>query len=424
MLEWQVSMRFWLIKLEEDLPIDADFYPYRMTMLADCLIENGHEVVRWASDFNHKRGTPRFNKRSTINIAPSYRIELLHNRLQYRGSHSIKRIFSIYLQSFDLFVKFFRANSLPDAMIVSMPSPVTCVVVAIFCRIRKIPFFIDARDMWPNIIFEELTGLKKIMYSPLYMLMRFELTLSCKLAHGLVGITPPFMTFLLNYANRKKCDHDGQFPIGFRKTTYTFDQVDEVKFWQKHGLKFECNEKIIYFAGTLNKTVLAEAEKVAVAMAQADKLGLKIKLVMCGSGNSENEIKNLFKGLVNVVFPGQVGASRLAFLKSKSSLALLAIEARPDYLNSLSNKFFDYASGGLPIVTNLKGLPRAVLEKYDAGFFYETPIDLFNIFSLLFNCPHQVSVRAENTKRMFSSEFDADKVYSDFVKHLEKSLRP
>ena len=87
------------------------------------------------------------------------------------------------------------------------------------------------------------------------------------------------------------------------------------------------------------------------------------------TGNSQNEVKALFSGMDNVIFPGHVSASHLAFLKARSSIALLAIEARKDYLNSLSNKFFDYASGGLLIVTNLGGVPREVLEKNNAGFF-------------------------------------------------------
>lgn len=415
-------MNFWLVKFEEDLPIDEDCHPYRMSMLADSLLENGHQVVRWASDFNHKLGGPRFNKRHCVEMSPSYRIELLASKVSYGGSHSIKRVLSIYVQSFSLFKNMMRAKSPPDAVIVSMPAPITCFLTAVFCKIKKVPFFIDARDMWPDILLDELTGLKKILVFPGYALMRLELILACRWAHGLIGITEPFRDYLLRHAGRKAGRTDASFPIGFREADFTHDDAEEAEFWSSRGVSFQPDERIVYFAGTLNKTVLAEAPKVAAAMREIEQRGRPLRLVMCGRGNSEAGIRALFAGLGNVVFPGHVGSSHLAFLKSKSSIALLAIEARKDFLSSLSNKFFDYASGGLPIVTNLGGVPRSVLEKNDAGLFYENSADLADILTNLAEDESLLSRYSRNARKMFENEFEANKVYNGFVNHLEACL--
>ena len=59
-------MKIWLVKFEEELPIDEDFRPRRMSMLAEELVGRGHSVVRWASDFSHELGRPRFNKRNQV----------------------------------------------------------------------------------------------------------------------------------------------------------------------------------------------------------------------------------------------------------------------------------------------------------------------------------------------------------------------
>ncbi|MBT4146562.1 MAG: glycosyltransferase WbuB, partial [Gammaproteobacteria bacterium] len=53
-------MHVWLVKLEEQLPIDEGFRPYRMGMLADALVKKGHRVTRWCSDLEHLRGKNRF----------------------------------------------------------------------------------------------------------------------------------------------------------------------------------------------------------------------------------------------------------------------------------------------------------------------------------------------------------------------------
>lgn len=391
-------------------------------MLADSLLENGHEVVRWASDFNHKIGEPRFNKRESVVISSNYQIELLANKVSYSGSHSINRVISIYIQSFNLVKNLLSASVIPDAVIVSMPAPITCFLTALFCKIKRIPFFVDGRDMWPNILFDELTGIKKVLVFPVYLLMRLELILACKWAHGLIGITEPFKDYLLEHAGRSTGPYDAHFPIGFKQVFHQYDELAEVKFWQAHGVTFDIKQKLIYFAGTLNKTVLVEAPKVARAMKEAEKRGLPLKLIICGKGNSEDAIKSVFEGIGNVLFPGHVNASHLAFLKSKSSIALLAIEARHDYLNSLSNKFFDYASGGLPIVTNLAGLPRSVLEENNAGLFYQSSSDLINILTSLAEDESLLDNYSQNAKKMFEDEFEASKVYQKFVRHLETSL--
>lgn len=415
-------MIFWLIKFEEDLPIDKDFYPFRMSMLAESLLKNGHQVVRWASDFNHKMGEPRFNRRHFVELSPSYRIELLANKVSYGGSHSIKRVLSIYVQSVNLFKNMLSAKPMPDAVIVSMPAPITCFLTALFCKIKKIPFFVDARDMWPDILFDELNGLKKVLAFPVYLLMRLELIFACKWAHGLIGITEPFKDYLLEHADRPSGPNDAHFPLGFKQIFLRHDEVAEVEFWQAKGVTFDAKTKLIYFAGTLNKTVLVEAQKVAQAMKEVETRGLPVKLIMCGKGNSELAIKALFKGATNVVFPGHISTSHLSFLKSRSSIALLAIEARKDYLNSLSNKFFDYASGGLPIVTNLGGEPKSVLQKNNAGLYYESSTDLVQILMYLVKDKRQLFLYSQNARNMYENEFEANKVYNDYVKHLEASL--
>ena len=416
-------MKFWLIKFEEDLPIDEGYYAFRMSMLADSLLKNGYQVVRWASDFDHKLKRRRFDKRHTVALSPDYQLELLPNSFQYSGNHSLTRILEIYVLSLSLFCEMIRASERPDAVVVAMPAPITCLVTALYCRIKRIPFFVDARDMWPDILFDEASGIKKLLVWPVYLVMLLELKLACRLAHGLIGITPPFRDFLLNHARRDAGENDGFFPLGFQKKHQQHDAALETKFWQEVGVTFEPSEKLVYFAGTMNRTVLVEAPKVAAAMCQLEERRAPLKLVMCGTGSSEAAIKALFEGLGNVVFPGHISGRHLAFLKTKASIALLAIESRRDYLNSLSNKFFDYTSGGLPIVTNLGGITRQTLEENQAGFFYEDSTGLADILISLSTDDALLRQQSENTLQMFEKHFNSDKVYADYVEHLVNSIR-
>ncbi|MDB3923140.1 glycosyltransferase [Luminiphilus sp.] len=315
-----------------------------------------------------------------------------------------------------------KADKRPDVILTAMPAPITCLVAAVLAKIWKVPHYIDARDMWPDILLDELKGIKKLAVFPVVLLMRIELKVALKWAQGLIGITLPFRDYLLEVAGRIAGPTDAAFPIGYLEQDIKYDEKSEVAFWLEKGVHFSSREKIIYFAGTLNKTVLTEASKVAQALRIVEKNGLSVKLVFCGKGNAEKALRMHFFGLRNVIFPGHVGATHLRFLKEKSSIALLSVQSRKDYLNSLSNKFFDYSSGGLPIVTNLAGVPKATLERHQAGFCYETSEELADIIALLVLDDELLGQYSRNSRRMFVDHFDAKQVYTRFVRHLERGM--
>jgi hypothetical protein len=149
-------MHVWLVKLEESFPFDEGFRPYRMHMLATTLTSRGHRVTRWASDFDHFSLKARFGKDSSIEINPLYRVNLLHSPIKYSKRVSLSRVVSNWLVS-----KKFRTEApnsdRPDIIVCSMPTPgMAATAVAIGLEL-KIPVVLDARDLWPDIIKEELS---------------------------------------------------------------------------------------------------------------------------------------------------------------------------------------------------------------------------------------------------------------------------
>lgn len=112
----------------------------------------------------------------------------------------------------------------------------------------------DARDMWPDILIDELRGLKKVLAFPVYLQMRLKLILACKWAYGLIGITEPFKDCLLEYAGRPNGPNDAHFSLSFQQVSFRHDKAAEVEFWQAKGVTFDTKTKLVYFAGKLNKT--------------------------------------------------------------------------------------------------------------------------------------------------------------------------
>ena len=178
--------------------------------------------------------------------------------------------------------------------------------------------------------------------------------------------------------------------------------------------------KIIYFAGRLNKTVFNAIDPVLEAARYFQNLNSELVFVICGSGQYENLIISKFKGVDNVILPGEVSSKQLAYLRSKSYLAIQPIENRIDYRNSLSNKFFEYISSGLPILTSLSGITKEVIESNDIGFSYPNAENLIQELLKLESDPALRGLMSANAYRLFLAGYSSNAVYEAYSEHCEK----
>ena len=330
-------MLIWLVKFEEDLPIDKNPYKHRMTMLAESLLRNGHKVTRWASSHNHNLSKSRSKGSKIFDVSENYKIHLIRSLVHYNKRAGIKRLLNIYISSFLMFYKFLKCskNERPDIIVCSMPSPINCLICAIYSYIFNIKFVIDARDMWPEVFINEAKNYKKILILPLTLLMRVELYISTILADALYGITENFVDYILSFSKRKKSKYDQSFPIGFDRS-FSYPEKESEMFWQDKGINFE--KKIIYFAGEISSTVFDASDIVKRAMKKAEINNLDSLLVFCGDGIMLDSLKKKMSELKNVIFVNRVEPGYLDYLKRRSTIGLLCISNRIDYESSLSNK--------------------------------------------------------------------------------------
>ena len=413
-------MNVWLVKLEESLPVDDDYRPYRMGMLSDALVGHGHTVTRWCSDIHHLTGKERYGKNHTLRFSEREVFQFLNSGLTYKSPVSILRFVNNYLLS-QIYKSVGRKCDAPDIIVCSMPTPELAKVSADLAEFFNIPLVIDARDYWPDVIESELKGVRSIIAKPLIGLMRHNLKSASRRATSLVGITSFYRDHLLNYAKRSLSPLDKVFPLGYesRSLILTAEECKSCEsFWEEKGLLFDGSQKHIYFAGRLNSTVHSVIQPVLEAARSIERSCPGVKFVLCGSGQYEDEIRRLAGSSKNVVVPGEITSKRLLYLRSRSLVALLPIERRADYQNSLSNKFFEYLSAGLPILSWLDGVPGRQILDNSCGFVYNDSGELIDYVILLVS---DVSLRNEMSKNaldLYSEKYDAAVIYNDFAKHV------
>jgi len=417
-------MNVWLVKMEELLPMDKDYRAYRMGMLAEALVNSGHKVTRWCSDLNPQTKKYRHGHDYTLVSDHGVTYELLYVKGGDNQSVSLKR----YLNNFLIAIKFKKkALNLPppDLIVCAMPTPQLSRISSEIAKFFKTPLVVDARDYWPDIIEQELKGIKKYVSMPLIYLMKNDLRKACIAAYSLVGITPFYRDHLVNYSGRVKTDKDSFFPLGYdgKLNQVSYDKVDEYNnFWIKK-LKLDLlntEKKIIYFAGKINLTVKNGVQPLISSLEKSGATNSNYIFILCGAGQYLEELQNLLRDVNNVYLPGHISAEHLAYLRSKSFVAIQPIENRIDYENSLSNKFFENISAGLPILTSLTGITRKEIESNRCGFYYSSGSELLRLLNKLDSNIELYEEMSKNALELFDTTYDSKVVYRNFSTYLER----
>ena len=364
-----MAKKIWLIKMEEDLPFDDNPFPHRMGVIADILSEK-YVVTRYASQFNHKKTTVR-SVSGKIRVGKNYKIVLLKALFTYSKS-KILRYICFYISATQLFFAFLKAKGKPDLIICAMPTPVMCFVCALFKVFfsRKTKLVLDVRDLWPEILSDEMGH--NIVSRALTFLMGRELSFAKTHADGFLGVTDFFSNHL-------------QLPNLKVKPSQTFYLIPGSKIGSKPIpdkhllLKYEfSNEyKITFvFGGTISKTTFTELSKFVDVIQQIPN----VVLIVCGNGYFYDQLNEKVV-TSNIKIMGNLPYKEFEFVKSISDFGVICVENRIDYKNSLSNKFFDYISSGLPIISNSGGLVASVIETNNIGYVYDSPTHLCEILA-------------------------------------------
>ncbi|WP_422416348.1 glycosyltransferase [Pseudomonas sp. GZD-222] len=414
-------MNVWLVKLEEPVPLDSDYRPYRMGMLESALVARGHSVLRWCSDLNHLTGTARYGFSTSVVYTDHQRYEFISSGVKYKSPISIGRIVDNFLVKLKILRKA-RTLEAPDLIVCSMPTPALCKLSADLSNHFSVPLVLDCRDYWPEIISHEAKGWKSLAAKALVFKMQRDLRYACKKACSFVGITEFFTDHLVRYSGRAAGRFDAVFPLGFNPAAIAAlaHESDDVReYWVTHGVDIAKQKKIFYFAGRLNSTIYNAIQPVVDAAKALELSEPDVLFVVCGSGSHEVAIKEKFSSCSNVILPGEVEAAALKFLRGHSIAALQPVDRRIDYQNSYSNKFFEYLSSGLPVFSWLDGISGQKLVSEQCGFIYNSAEELTAQVLRFCGDENLRLTMSSRARELFDREFDAEIVYSAYAQHLE-----
>jgi glycosyltransferase involved in cell wall biosynthesis len=413
----------WILQTGEPLHIDEGHYrPMRAMNLANSLVERGHRVTLWSSDFFHQEKRDRFGHDQLIKFSDKLTIRLLKSR-GYKSNIGIGRLVDHMFLAIKLKNILKSQGEKPDVVFVGYPPIETAYVLSAWLQKNGIPYLLDIKDLWPYMfldVFPDIVRpLAKFILLPYFYMAKITMIR----ATGISTMAPPFLDLVLSYSGRKMKDHDGVFPLTSPPANINkIDIETHIKGWSDLGLSNTEKVVRIMFVGSFMSVFDFKPIK-SVAL-DAFKSNKNIQFVLCGDGGSFKQIKSMFTGLDNVIFPGWINRSRIEALAKISDAAIAPYKNIDNYVFNTPNKVVDAFSLGLPILSPLRGEVERLISHYAVGISYgeEYRTTLNEAVDVLGSNKTLQQTMSVNALSLFNEKFSFDKVYNGLASHLETMI--
>ena len=299
-------------------------------------------------------------------------------------------------------------------LIFATSTPLTAGIPGIVARwIKGMPFVFEVRDLWP-----ELPREMKVITNPAILaMMSFLEWASYKSAHRLIGLSPGIVEGIKRH--NISSDKIALIPNGC-----DLDVFDGSKnTWRPEGVNPD--DLMAVFTGTHGRANGLDAVLDTARILQGQEHN-NIKFVLIGQGKLKPELQKRAKkeSLNNIIFLDPVSKVELAKLMAGADIGMQILANIPAfYYGTSPNKFFDYLSASLPIITNYPGWVADLITENKCGYAVppETP-ELFARALCEARDNNDLKVMGANARKIAKSEFSRDKLSTKFSSWLEETV--
>ena len=312
----------------------------------------GHEVTRVAPTFFHRR---RLQRDACEFHDETFGSFLVLPTPGYQKARSLARL--RFLTAFRKSVSEAICHLQPDLVLAGLPQP----GIASVCRNRlgpEVPIVLDVRDTWPTTQYQTATLLQRVLLAPIAPLIRTATRGDLQAATNVVALSPSYLSWARRHSPMSQFPNGKVVPLGA--------PIDDESVSAMSPNPSERRGAV--FVGTLSRVFDFPRLIRAWALLESDQPDLTFRhpLTIVGSGSEMAAIRAQVAPLKHVRVIGQVEHTRALSLMSRSAVGL-APYARGDF-HTMPNKFFEYLSAGLPLVSSLGGDAGDLINDQGAGF--------------------------------------------------------
>jgi glycosyltransferase involved in cell wall biosynthesis len=412
-------MHVWIVQTGEPLHCDEGISRGMRAMnTADALVEAGHEVTIWSSNFYHQEKRHRFSGYSTIDISSSLTIKLIPS-CGYTKNVSLRR-FKDHRELAKKFLNKIKTEPLPDVAMVGFP-PIEIANTAVnYLTSHNIPVLLDVKDQWPDIFLDAIPSIGKPFAKLMLRKLHRQSIETMNKATALSAMSAGFLKWSANRAGRGVRNSDLVCPLTTPTPHISDNDLERAKIWWK-TIGIEPTDKLrLLFVGSLSRQFDFKTALNGVQLAK--KLGVRVELVVCGTGEQEERLKREFSDETCIVFAGWIDYPKYKALAEMSDIALAPYIVKDSFQLSITNKVVDALSFSLPILTPLSGAVGDLIERNQAGWVYKQcqPESLKDVLMCINDNKNILTKMSKGAHASHQSGFKHNSVYKNLVRWLEK----
>lgn len=330
----------------------------RLSYLAKTFAENNYQTTLITSSFDHHS-----KKFKSINesLKRNYRIKLV-DEPGYLTNIGLKRIYShvVFANNIKKILKNIIREERPDIIYSTMPLSLATLACKSYCRKEDIPLVVDVEDLWPEALIG-ISSAPKIITKAIVSPWQLLSNIAYKSADAIVSHNYTYLNRALRNAKR-----DIPNTMVYLGTDIDFTRQCINKF--ENTIEKDINEFWITYVGSLAENYDLDT-MVSASKILKEKGYKNIKLMFLGTGTYEDKLRYICnKNEVDYFITGRIEYPKLLAYLAKSDVAVNAIK---NQVIVISYKTNDYFSAGLPIINSSKGELQEILDKYNAGLYYE-----------------------------------------------------
>lgn len=407
----------WTICDGEPLPIDEGAPRLlRTAILSQLLADREHEITYWTSRFDHLRKTSRMDIPAIVDSGLGYKINCV-DAFPYKRNISIGRLKHNRKVVSDMEVRMRAEQRRPDLIVADLPTIELAELAGRLGQEWKVPVVLSIRDLWPDVFFNLLPTNLHWLGSILFRRWNTMAMRACRLATSIIGISAKYLEWGMRKADRPIGPHDAVIPLGYPDRFS--DEVCKVSQAKLERIGVDFSKQIVCFVGTFGRSydlaTVIEAAKILLPYSKA-------QFVLCGEGERKTKWKIQAKNLPNVVFTDWLDRKEIATLLEGSAVGLAAYSSGAK--QGLPNKFFEYMSFGLPVVSSLDGEAAKEIDSNGFGQNYqaEDSAQLAQILGKILADQRSLNQMSAAAQARFDTNYRQSIVYQNYVDLVELIL--
>jgi glycosyltransferase involved in cell wall biosynthesis len=377
--------------------------------LCQELVRRGHKVTVIMANVHYLEKEDETRSRYAEEDWDGVRVLKVNATGNFRASFT-RRLMNYLSYAGNAFLAGMKVEK-PDLVLTSIQPIFTGPVGWLTSFLRRSPFFLEVRDVWPDTAIELGVITSPFLIYPSAWLARFLY----KRARQIVTLTPGIAEIIEE--NGIRSDKICVLPVGLEESVLHPTHLEDVR--QKHGWQ---DKFLVLYTGSHAVTDALETLLFAIERLKGHP---EIHIVMIGDGDKKPDLIAYAedKGLKNVTFLDLMPKKELASYLQATDICTMCLPKGHFWRIFLQNKFFDYMGSGKPIVASLIGTQKEYIEEAGAGLVVPPEDDsaLAAAILKLSQSPEMVQEMGERAQHFVTSRFLRENLLMEYVDLLEKT---